>query len=636
MTIPSTTNRQVYNGSGTTGPFTGTWRVTPNGSDLKIYKKPADSAAVLLTSGDDYTLTLLAEGLGGYSITTTENVETGEKLIVVRDPQVLQSTSFRTQGSYRAEVHEKAFDLLTMIAQRLVEKASRSIVLNDADDTIDMTLPEISEIADHVLAFNSSGEPVASNLTLAELEAQPAAAATSATAAAASATAAATSATSAATSATNANTSATAAAAAQAAAEAASNGFKWKTSARFAADADVTLSAPGSTIDGGSPSNGDRILLPMQSDPTENGVYQFNGAASAMTRTTDADTWDEIVSMAIQIDEGSSNAGSIFIATINAGGTLETDDITYTELNSSLPSQAANSILANATSSSAQPTALAVSANRLVGRGSSGDLTNITVGTNLEFDGTTLNVLSQAVAGLRRNLVVEVKSATQVDITADSLVLTDGTNFIRLDSVDISSSTTPLLITNSGASGLDAGSEGSSKWYYVYVIYDGTNVRGLLSESATSPTLPGSYTYYARVGTVRNDASSNLWRTLQKGDRVSIRVGTNPTAMPQISSGVQGSQTIPTWVSKSVSSYVPPTARDIDLFLTAIGFNTGVMVAPNNSYGTVISSTNPPPLTAPAGTNFMSSQRATMMLESTDIYVASAGGPVCVCGWVES
>ena len=45
-------------------------------------------------------------------------------------------------------------------------------------------------------------------------------------------------------------------------------------------------------------------------------------------------------------------------------------------------------------------------------------------------------------------------------------------------------------ITVSGVNGLDTGSEAASTWYYIWVIYNGTTVAGLLSTSATAPTMP--------------------------------------------------------------------------------------------------------------------------------------------------
>lgn len=54
--------------------------------------------------------------------------------------------------------------------------------------------------------------------------------------------------------------------------------------------------------------------------------------------------------------------------------------------------QAANSVVANATGSSAVPTAVTFAASKLAGRGSSGNFGEISLGTNLSMSGSTLNV----------------------------------------------------------------------------------------------------------------------------------------------------------------------------------------------------------------------------------------------------
>jgi hypothetical protein len=53
--------------------------------------------------------------------------------------------------------------------------------------------------------------------------------------------------------------------------------------------------------------------------------------------------------------------------------------------------QAANSVLANATGSSAPPTAVALSASKLLGRGSTGNVAEISLGANLSMSGTSLS-----------------------------------------------------------------------------------------------------------------------------------------------------------------------------------------------------------------------------------------------------
>lgn len=110
--------------------------------------------------------------------------------------------------------------------------------------------------------------------------------------------------------------------------------------------------------------------------------------------------------------------------------------------------------------------------------------------------------LESAITGLRHwyNLKVVRTSATVVTVTADRLAVQISTS-IPLVATSVSEA---IDITESGAGGLDTGAEGDV-WYYIWIIEktDGT-VAGLLSASATAPTMPAGYTYKTLVSAVHN------------------------------------------------------------------------------------------------------------------------------------
>lgn len=109
-----------------------------------------------------------------------------------------------------------------------------------------------------------------------------------------------------------------------------------KDSVRVASTANVTISSPGSTIDGVSLSSGDRVLLKDQSTGSQNGIYLWNGAASAMTRATDFDTSSEVQpNVVIGVQEGTANADKRFQLTTNAPITLATAALTFAEFGGS-------------------------------------------------------------------------------------------------------------------------------------------------------------------------------------------------------------------------------------------------------------------------------------------------------------
>ena len=89
-------------------------------------------------------------------------------------------------------------------------------------------------------------------------------------------------------------------------------GLDFKDSVRAASTANVTVSGPGAAIDGVTLSSNDRVLLKNQSTASENGIYVFNGAASALTRATDADSSDEVTAgLFTFVEEGTVNALSL-------------------------------------------------------------------------------------------------------------------------------------------------------------------------------------------------------------------------------------------------------------------------------------------------------------------------------------
>jgi hypothetical protein len=111
-------------------------------------------------------------------------------------------------------------------------------------------------------------------------------------------------------------------------------------------------------------------------------------------------------------------------------------------------------------------------------------------------------------------------------------------------------STITVDITQSGANGLDTGSEAANTWYFIWLIYNPTTgtLAGLLSTSNSSPTMPSGYTEKRRIGAVRNDSSSNLLRFVQFGRKVLYA-----SAVGQVLSF--GSATV--WTAVDCSAFVP-------------------------------------------------------------------------------
>lgn len=109
--------------------------------------------------------------------------------------------------------------------------------------------------------------------------------------------------------------------------------FRFKPSARAKSTANVTISNPGtSSFDGVTLASGELLLLNSQSTAADNGLYTFNGSGSALTRHGSMDSWAEVVSSFVTVEEGTANADTHWFCTANQGGTLGSTSISFTQL----------------------------------------------------------------------------------------------------------------------------------------------------------------------------------------------------------------------------------------------------------------------------------------------------------------
>lgn len=109
--------------------------------------------------------------------------------------------------------------------------------------------------------------------------------------------------------------------------------FDSKGSTRAATIGNITISNPATAIfDGVTLVAGERLLVKNQTTPGENGIYVFNGSGVALTRATDMDAWTEVPGAFLAVEEGSTQADTLWLNTSNAGGTLGTTAITWQQI----------------------------------------------------------------------------------------------------------------------------------------------------------------------------------------------------------------------------------------------------------------------------------------------------------------
>lgn len=105
-------------------------------------------------------------------------------------------------------------------------------------------------------------------------------------------------------------------------------GLDVKASVVAATTGNITLSG-AQTIDGVSVVAGDRVLVKAQTNQADNGIYVVSN--TSWSRSADANTWAELVSAYTFVETGSTYADTGWVCTVNAGGTLGTTPITWSQ-----------------------------------------------------------------------------------------------------------------------------------------------------------------------------------------------------------------------------------------------------------------------------------------------------------------
>lgn len=144
----------------------------------------------------------------------------------------------------------------------------------------------------------------------------------------------------------------------------------------------------GESLDSVTLATGDRILIKDQADPTENGIYVV-AASGAPSRSSDADTWAELVQAYILVLQGAVNSATGWLCTIAPGGTLGVDPVTWAQFSSSISLTTDNE-------------GLVIAGNQI----------------SMVLDGTTL---SKSVSGLKVNEILDANVASNAAIAYSKL-----------------------------------------------------------------------------------------------------------------------------------------------------------------------------------------------------------------------
>lgn len=124
MTVSTTSARITYNGDGVSTTFYTPYFLT--NTDLKVY---VDDVLQALTT--DYTVSGAGVSAGGSVIFVTAP-QSGATVIILRDPDSLQQTQLPANDPFPSKAVETAFDKLTMLVQRLLDKSALAVTMSDS------------------------------------------------------------------------------------------------------------------------------------------------------------------------------------------------------------------------------------------------------------------------------------------------------------------------------------------------------------------------------------------------------------------------------------------------------------------------------------------------------------------------
>lgn len=161
MTTAVVIRKIIFDGNDTTGPFTFDFPIQESDdypTQITVKHIDADGVITELDSPDDFELELVGLGTEGGSITLTEELATGEQLVVEGNTPLEQQSQFRNQGSFYGLSHEQAFDKITYILQEFSDKLDRAIKIPSIDDTgTETELSAEEERANKAIIFDADG-----------------------------------------------------------------------------------------------------------------------------------------------------------------------------------------------------------------------------------------------------------------------------------------------------------------------------------------------------------------------------------------------------------------------------------------------------------------------------------------------
>ena len=150
MTVNTEIARIAHDGDGASQTFAVQFYFLQD-RDLTVYV-----GSVKQTLTTDYTVGGAGNPSGGSVTFGTAPPAGSGNVVVIRDPDQLQSTKYPANDPFPAKTHETALDKLTMLVQRTRDLIGRSFTLSDADSSgASLTIPTPS--ASTLIGWNPGG-----------------------------------------------------------------------------------------------------------------------------------------------------------------------------------------------------------------------------------------------------------------------------------------------------------------------------------------------------------------------------------------------------------------------------------------------------------------------------------------------
>lgn len=160
MTVSTEVSSETYTGNGVTTVFPFRFKIL-NADDLVVLYRNNNDVQQNLVLNTDYTISGVGSKNGG-SITLTTPAPDGWTLYMERYVDIVQDTDIRNQGNFYPEVHEDAFDYLTMIDQQQQLGIDRAVKVPPGSDTNpDELIDELKRDAERAEAARDKSEEIA-------------------------------------------------------------------------------------------------------------------------------------------------------------------------------------------------------------------------------------------------------------------------------------------------------------------------------------------------------------------------------------------------------------------------------------------------------------------------------------------